>query len=254
MNTHPFWKLAALTLSLSAPAALASEWRDEGNLRRDDVESEEEREQSAEDRGFNLGLRVGYGLPVGNAVGAPDGGEAGKLSDAVSGVIPLQLDVGYSFNSNLALGAYFQYGLGMLAEDCVDGADCSVRQLRFGVNLTYHFLPGAKLRPWLGLGVGYEKLNVTASASEAGESIDITTSIHGFEFASVQGGLDYRINERFSVGPYLMVTAAMYSTTSISVDSSIDSPIFDEMEESEGIDDKAVHLWPMAGVRMQFHF
>ncbi|MCP3098805.1 porin family protein [Myxococcus sp. K15C18031901] len=254
MTTHLLWKLTALSLSLAAPAALATDWRDEGNFRRKKVNGYEESEQADADKGFALGLRAGYGLPVGSAAGAPDGREAPKLGDMVSGVIPLQLDAGYFFNSNLYLGGYFQYGLGMYAGDCPAGADCSVRQLRFGANLSYHFLPGQKLRPWLGLGIGYESLSIKSSASEGGVSAAVTTGVRGFEFASVQGGLDYRINELFSVGPYVMMTAGVYSTTSVTIESSEDIPFFEDLDESSDIENKAVHLWPMAGIRMQVHF
>ncbi|NVJ09820.1 outer membrane beta-barrel protein [Myxococcus sp. AM001] len=253
MTTRTLWKLTALSLTLSAPS-FAADWRNDGNLRRKEVKSTEALEQAREDRGFALGLRAGYSLPLGSAVGS-DRGEAPGMRDAYSGAIPLQVDVGYFFNSNVYLGAYFQYAPVFLAEDCGADVSCSANQLRFGVNASYHFRASEKLMPWLGLGIGYELLDTKLSASAGDLETVIGAGARGIEFASVQGGADYRVSDTFSIGPYLSLAAGVYQTATSRLETK-NVPILGDISESasESIDDKAVHAWLSGGVRMQFRF
>ncbi|MFP2904068.1 hypothetical protein ACLESD_03140 [Pyxidicoccus sp. 3LFB2] len=262
MTTSNLKKLAALSLVLSSPAALA-DWRDDGFLKQEDDSSYNEGYEGADDSdesgpgaGFSLGLRAGYGIPFGESMGSQDEDEETKLSDAVSGVIPLQVDLGYFLNSNLYLGASFQYGIGQLPEDCDDSdledTSCGVTQLRFGVNVAYHFAPAAKINPWLGVGVGYESLSLNASGELGGAPIEGSSTIAGFEFANAQGGVDFRVSDKVYVGPFATFTVAQYSKASIKVDVEGDSPL--DMEASDDIEDKTLHAWLYGGVRMQVRF
>ncbi|MCP3138304.1 outer membrane beta-barrel protein [Pyxidicoccus xibeiensis] len=235
MSTLP--KLAALSLVLSAPAALADD--------------------SEKGPGFSLGLRAGYGVPFGSAVGAEnEGSEAPELSDSVSGMVPVQLDVGYFINSNLYLGGSFQYGFGFLAEDedCDgDNVSCGVSQMRFGVNLAYHFAPQAKINPWLGVGAGYETLTLSISGEENGVSAEASSTAKGFEFVNAQGGVDFNVSDTVSVGPFVTYTVAQYSSTTMRID--IEGlPGDGEEEETEDIENTAIHSWLYGGVRMQVRF
>lgn len=240
LSTLP--KLAALSLALSSSAALAA----------DDFEDS----STSKGPGFAVGLRAGYGLPLGNAVGAEEGEDANKLSDAVSGVIPLQLDVGYFINSHLYLGGAFQYGFGFLPEDSsescdVEGVSCSVTQLRFGLNLAYHFAPDATVNPWVGVGVGYETLTLKVSGEANGVSASASNTAKGFEFANAQGGIDFALSPTFSVGPFVTFTVAQYASNSVSVEGIPG----EELEEgSQDIENKAIHSWLYGGVRLLARF
>lgn len=246
MNTRLLVKLASLSLAFTSTAALA----DDDNTQGSGYEGEAMDEASSDGSGFALGLRAGYGLPFGKL--AASDGDTGKVSDVVTGVVPLQLDVGYFVNSNVYVGANFQYGLGFLKEDCPEGASCSASQMRFGANVSYHFSPGQALRPWLGLGVGYEMLDISASASQGGISAKTKLSIRGLEFAALQGGFDYRLSKTLSVGPFVNVTAGQYSSAKTSI--SVDGVSGGDMDESTDIEDKAMHVWAQGGVRLQAHF
>jgi outer membrane protein W len=239
MSHHHFWKLLSLSLTLSAPVALAQE-------------AEEGTQSQEEARRFALGLRSGYGVPFGG-IGTADGDEGGDLRDIVSGVIPLQLEAEYFFTSRLSLGASFQYGLAQFEDECLEGADCSARQLRFGLNLAYHFQPEQKLSPWVGLGVGYEVVSLSASGSEGGVSGVVESSLRGLEFASLQGGFDYRIGERFSVGPFVTFTAGQYSSSTTRIEIEGGGTNIDQ-EETFDIDEKEFHFWLYGGLRMQVRF
>ncbi|SEM36540.1 Outer membrane protein beta-barrel domain-containing protein [Stigmatella aurantiaca] len=251
MTSHPFWKLSALTLSLIAPAAMA-DWRSDGTLKRtqsDDSDYSDDRSQDAasyedgageDGRGFSLGLRAGFGLPLGKATGEADS----NLSDVVSGIIPLQVDAGYFLTSHLYLGGSFQFAPGLLAEDCSEDSSCSLNVMRFGVNLAYHTAPFAKVDPWVGLGLGYERFKVSASADFGGDSFTVSTTASGFDLAA-QGGVDFKLNKNFAVGPFVTFTAGQYSSVSVSDG---------EDSVSEDIDEKAIHFWLMGGIKAQYRF
>jgi outer membrane protein W len=242
-----FSKLAALSLVLSAPAVLAQDDAYEGAS--DDTSS------ASKGPGFAVGIRAGYGIPLGNATGsATEDGEGNKLSDAVSGMIPLQLDLGYFINSNLYVGGSFQYGIGFLPSDLADSCDasdasCSVSQMRFGLNLAYHFAPNASINPWLGVGVGYETLTLSQSGEVMGVDIEASTSVKGFEFVNAQGGLDFAVSPTISVGPFVTFTVAQYSSASLSGEGG-----GEEVDESNDIENTAIHSWLYGGVRLQARF
>ena len=234
MNMHTLPKLAALSLVLSSPAALADD--------------------AAPGAGLSVGLRAGYGVPFGKVVDAENGAE---LSDTLSGVIPLQVDAGFFLSSHLYLGGSFQYGVGILAEDCeVEGEDvsCGARQLRFGLNLAYHFRPDATLSPWLGVGVGYEHLSRYDSRSSLGASREVNTTARGFEFANAQGGLDFRLGNTVSVGPFVTFAVGQYSTTGLRIEVEGDGILGGDVDTTNDIEDKAFHAWLYGGLRLQARF
>jgi hypothetical protein len=258
MNAHPFWKLSALALSLLAPAAMA-DWRSNGNIKRtpsndsgdsssddrsqDDASSEDEdsEEGAPEDRrGFALGLRAGYGLPIGKTSAG-----AGNLSESVTGIIPLQLDAGYFLTSKLYLGGSFQFAPGLFAGDCPEEASCSVSVMRIGVNLAYHVSPFKKVDPWVGLGVGYEIFKLSASQELGGQTFKSSTTATGLEFAALQGGVDFKVNKHFAVGPFVTFTVGQYTSAGFSDG---------EDSISQDIEEKAIHSWLMGGLKAQYRF
>lgn len=182
-------------------------------------------------KGFEVGLRTGYALGLGSLAGSASG-DGASMSDFTPGMIPFQVDVGYRFDGNWFAGAYFQYGIGFIKDEaCGGGASCSATDLRFGIEGQYHLMPGNQIDPWVGLGVGYESVGV--SASEGG--LSISTSVTGLEFANLSLGGDYRVSPNLGVGPYLGLTVGQYSSA------------FDT-----DIPEKALHMWLSIGVRGVF--
>src|SRR5262249_21733668 len=159
----------------------------------------------------------------------------------IKGMFPLWLDAGYRFNSNLYLGGFVQYGFGLSPSSCSGVVTCSsIRDLRFGLNLHYHFLPGETVEPWLGIGAGYEILSGTVSANILGIPFETSQSARGFEFANLQAGLDWRISPTFRAGPWVGFSLAQYSEhTSDDV--------------SRDVADKSIHHWLMFGLRGTFN-
>jgi hypothetical protein len=115
-----------------------------------------------------------------------------------------------------------------------------VNDLRFGLNAHYHFLPAETFDPWLGVGAGYEIMNLSASAPGA----SVSASTRGFEFGNVQLGLDFKISPAFAVGPFATFTIAQFSDISASLNGQ-DVP-------TGGYTNKGIHGWLIFGVRGVF--
>lgn len=190
---------------------------------------------------FQLGARVGFAPAMG------DGFKDSPMSDGIKSQIPLQLDALYKVMPDLAVGGYFSYGIGQIGDaGCdVSGVDCSASVMRFGVQGLYTFNQvKAPLVPWAGLGFGYEIAKGTAKFG--GEKFEETDS--GFEFVNLQVGGDYKVNEQFSVGPYLQFSVSQYSKVK-ATDSSAPEENFDGDVPSDA---KALHQWFGFGVAGKF--
>lgn len=162
-----------------------------------------------ENTGFQLALRTGYTLPFGNAAAnAP-------LSDLFSGIIPFQVDAGWRFTPNVMVGAFFQFGLGLLSSKACDaGASCSGNDLVAGVQAHYHFAPQEKADPWAGLGVGYEWANFSQSGNNGSSNGELT--FRGFQFVNIQAGVDFPISSGFRLAPFVQLAIGQYSTGTVS--------------------------------------
>jgi hypothetical protein len=200
----------------------------------------------AEDTGFEVGLRLGYGIPLGNTSGNE------KLSDGIGGQVPIIIDLGYRVIPNLFVGLYGQYGFSWVGGNVSDACDmsseisCSAHDIRLGVEAQFHFLPRQKLDPWVGLGVGYEWMGISVE----GGGVKVSMTPHGFEFVNLQAGLDILVAEHFYLGPFLSLSIAQYSD--MSVDCSAGSVLCNQFGAGGTIQDKALHEWLMLGVRGAF--
>lgn len=179
---------------------------------------------------IKLGLRVGYGLPMGEA------SKDNKMSDAVSGMIPIWLDLGYMVTPNIMVGLYAQYGLIMLDSKIKDACDdCSASDIRIGLQAQYHLSPGESLNPWFGLGIGYEMFNLKTPSPTGSGSVDANAT--GFEFANLQAGADFKVGDSMGVGPFASFSIGQYSKV-----------------EGNDIPEKSMHQWLVLGVKGTFGF
>ncbi len=176
---------------------------------------------------FQVGARLGYAPAMGDAV------KDGAMSDGVKSQIPLQLDAGYKLNKDVTVGLYFAYGIGQLASDvCPSGASCSASDIRVGAQALYTFNEvKAALVPWAGVGLGYEQGSAKIE--------DFKTTFSGYEL-NLQAGGDYKVNEQFSVGPYVQLAVAQYGKAKVD-------------GVSGDITDKALHQWLGFGVAGKFN-
>lgn len=197
---------------------------------------------AAQNTGFEAGLRVGYGIPLGSL------SENNDLSDGIGGQIPLILDVGYRVIPNLFIGLYGQYGFAWVGGDIADlcdatNADCSAHDIRLGIQAHYHFQPRQGLDPWIGLGFGYEWFGVSAE----GGNTEFSTGAHGFEFINLQAGLDLRASQNFYVGPFLTLSIGQFSKATVDCESGLCGT--GQFGASGDIENTAVHEWLMLGLR-----
>jgi len=188
--------------------------------------------------GIELGVRVGYGLPLGTAYGVA-GLPNTKLSDLISGMIPFWADVGYRIDPNWYVGGFFQFGLGFVPSSLCPGISCSENDLRFGLDVHYHFLPAGTFDPWVGIGAGYEIFNLSASSS----GVSGSASTNGWEFGNAQLGLDFKLSPEVGVGPFVTFTVAQFANASASVQG---------ISVSQSIANKTIHEWLIFGLRGVF--
>jgi hypothetical protein len=189
-------------------------------------------EGTSGDSGPHFGLRLGYGIPMGDAI------NGAALSDSLAGQIPIWLDVGYQPSPSFMLGIYFSYGFGILASDVSDQCDqsnisCRISDIRLGLQAQYNFAPRKGTNPWLGVGVGYEWLS--------GKYDDAVTTYHGWELPMLQGGIDFGGDSGGStIGPFVAFTMSTYSKYKVKQGS---------LADSGDIPETASHNWIFLGLR-----
>lgn len=121
---------------------------------------------------FEMGARLGYGLPFGALDATPPGGQdsSERMRRLLVGQVPLWLDVGVRLQERFFVGGYVQYGIGILPKDVSDACDtlqteveaaggsstCKGFDTRLGAEFLYHLMPSGDVDPWLGVGIGYE--------------------------------------------------------------------------------------------------
>ncbi len=187
-----------------------------------------------------FGARAGYGFGTGAV------GNGTNQSDWLKAQIPIQLEALYRFNPNLAFGPYVSYGFarpgGPFGDSCgTAGETCSSRVFRLGFEAMYTFaLEGTyeRFSPWLGAGLGFEWSRLEEHAPAG----DYTTTATGLEILSLQGGLDWVVNEKLAAGPFLMISFGRYD----------DASATNAFGTVNGLQDKAIHEWIQLGLRVRF--
>lgn len=185
--------------------------------------------------GFVLGAGTGLSKPMGTMANEDE------MSDAVSVMIPAELQVGWKFADRLTVAGFFTIDFGVVGgafKDACDatGSDCLVTQSRVGVQGRWNLFPERRLDPWVGVGLAWETLAL--------ENDTVTTNLKGFA-ADAMVGLDYRLGPKFAVSPWLGLTVGRYSDWKL-------VSAFDD--EWQAIDDPGIHTMLTAGVRVSWDF
>lgn len=196
--------------------------------------------------GFQMDIRTGVRVPVGNATGEP-----GDSLGARYGLqVPLVVGLGVKLSPHIYLGGYIGPSFGKEGSDprtdrlCRrSGSDCSTRSFDLGAQLAYSFAPSARWNPWVSYGLGYESSSQSltlTSSSDANANHAETSSSEGITFAKLGFGLDYR--SKLGVGPYVEAAVGQFlqSNTGVMVAS----------DWSHDIEDTAVHAWLTLGLRL----
>jgi hypothetical protein len=164
------------------------------------------------DQGLILGARIGYAFPGGDLV-APGfqpfsniPAPLSSLGDSIDSKIPIWLEVGYRFTPIVWGTIYLDLSpLGVKSAACEQGAECDGSDVRFGLDVQFHFLPYQQMDPWFGIGIGAEFLKMTSL-------VDGEERFSGWEFPLLEGGLDFNVSPRFALGPYAALSFARFNS------------------------------------------
>jgi hypothetical protein len=194
--------------------------------------------------GPELGVRAGLAVPFGQV----RGGDDQELNSFVSTAIPLGLEAGYRFDSNLVLGVRFHYAFPQLKNpvgNC-DNTDCNGSGTLVGLQGLYRFAPDTRFGPWAGLGIGYEWWAADYVGTIAGVAAGGGATVRGFQ-GSLQAGGDIHVARQFTLGPYLEFATGRFdsATTRVRAGNTTNST-------PEDIADTAWHSWLTLGVRGGF--
>jgi hypothetical protein len=200
---------------------------------------------SRADSRVDLSLRVGLALPAGNfsAGGA-------NLGDWTGDELAAGVGARYLLTPQIGIGVDGQLGFSVTNADpnphvdvCSMGIDCSGLDWRLGLLAGYDFAPGARLDPWLSVGVGYESLRAGIGAQNPGQPAPLRTLrvTRGGSYAALDGGLDVAVEPTVRVGPFVSFTVGQSSTTSVDP-SSAAGPAQPDFGTS-------THYWLLVGIR-----
>jgi hypothetical protein len=181
-------------------------------------------------QGLELGMRVGYGIPMGRV----EGQTGGSLRQTVSSTIPLGAEIGYRLESSLFLGVYGTYSFaspaGALNDQCSSqGKSCSIGDERVGIQAQIHGPLSNRWDPWVGVGAGYEWLQLHAGST--------TLIARGWELAQVEAGVDLKVLDSFGFGPFIALALGQYGSESLP-------------GAQTTVTNKAFHEWLVFGLRL----
>jgi hypothetical protein len=207
------------------------------------------RSRSRRDRGqdllqaITLGFRGGWAHPLGTFAGKVGSWATLRFEDQVVQAFPFTIEVGYRVADRFTFGAYFSYGVAELQPDALDGACSSAplscergRTQRLGAQLHYQITRVGPLRPWAGLGFGYEWLRLEMKDEDSRADL----GFEGMEVLNLQAGADFAISRGVRVGPWAALTFARFERGEVGI------------EDATGAFDFAkprFHEWLIVGLR-----
>ena len=187
-------------------------------------------------KGFQLGMRTGYAIPMGKLADTTNG----DVSNYFSGQVPFLFDIGAKVHPNLFLGGYVGFGFGGAAGDLQAACDrantqCVAASFRVGIEILANLLPAGRVNPWVGYGIGIESLAFVSSN-------DVSLSTAGPEYARFMAGVDFRLSRTVGLGPVVDYSIGQYATATLKVNGRT-------VEDGE-IANKAGHQWLTLGIKL----
>jgi hypothetical protein len=189
---------------------------------------------------FEVAVRAGVSAPLGQS-------SSGKrLSDWVGPSFPLTFELGARLFGRYELAAVGQYAVGIAdstsGSGCYTGNNaCTASVGQIGVEFLYHPLGMAKVDPFVGVGVGYEWLVVRATV----QGTNYNQALGGWNWAVLQGGVDFALGGVLRLGPYLLASAGQYQSSNFTVPTP-NGPVSGSSSESN----PAAHFWVSVGLRL----
>jgi Outer membrane protein beta-barrel domain len=188
-----------------------------------------------------LSLNAGFALPLGNATG---GNNSVSMSNVINFAVPFGAQVGYRIAGVVFVGLTFTYGpfgspSSNLYPPCAEsGVSCHSSFVRGGFSVQWHPLGSRGFDPYVGVGLGYEWLNITINNN----GLSASAQYSGFNWGDIPVGIDFRLSKAVRFGPFIDFTLGEYRTGTISEPSTIGGTI----------SPRALHFWLSFGVRIVF--
>jgi hypothetical protein len=182
-------------------AGVASAQEPQANPVKDEARSSERtRELPAAKDAIELTVGTGYAQGFGDVAS-----NHATLKDVSTAGGAVQVGVGYRILPQLTLGVY---GTGaMFGRGDLVSSSANVYSATAGVQADWHFIPkGSEWDPWVSLGTGWRGYWINQDQG--------TTSMHGWEIAKLQVGVDYRIAPAVSISPVIGADVSTFFTES----------------------------------------
>jgi len=202
---------------------------------------------------LQLGLRVGYALPLFNALRSAVDDSAVALSTEVVGALPIGLELGYRVVDALYLGGLVSFGPAF-PKQASDGycspsaTSCSGDHARFAFQGRFYPLRRGRIEPWLGLGFGYERLTLRVEGPAAtGGTGSVATTYSGVEWFELSVGADITVLRDLTTGPFVSFALGQYGSSYVREE--IGSTT---ITSSDNIKNPAAHGWLQLGARGTF--
>jgi hypothetical protein len=195
-----------------------------------------QQEEEADRDGLEIGLRVGYGIPMGALAGNTN------LSDLMTATITFVFEIGKRFNDDYMVALFFQYAVGLVKDGDTSGCgngmpSCSSADYRFGIEGMYRIKVPGSFTPWIGFSVGYEILTLGQTIN----GLDASTSLRGFQYGALEAGGNLRLTPTVALGPYVSYSVGQYSSVST-------------FGGDQDVTNAGVHSWLQLGARATFLF
>jgi hypothetical protein len=159
-------------------------------------------------RGWQLGGRLGYALPVGPLSSASTGSLSTRLSDLETASVPIAIEGGYRFSRASYLGGTIAWGAGIKPNSggtCPKNDSCFRQDMQARLEGRLYLDPRARTGWWAAAGVGWE----VATFSQSSGALSSTRTFSGPVLLDVELGVDAR-HDWPAIGPYLGVTFAEF--------------------------------------------
>lgn len=208
------------------------------------------------DTGFQWGLAVGFGLPLGKADGGAslfadvaDGSEPfvtrnGSMSGISRYHVPLALDLGYRVSPTWWLGLRPHLATGGSGDQCPTTASCHFVDARLSALLKYHINPHSPMDPWLGVGLGWEWLMTTLTVAIP-ETVRAQQSLSG-PLLQALGGLAFDCGNNIHAGPFASGAIGRYVWNGLVCSEQLGCP------GSYFVRNGAFHAWLTVGVSGEY--
>ncbi len=183
--------------------------------------------------GLVFSARAGYGVPYGEIAR-----DAGPLGDVVGAKVPFWLELGYRFGGRVEGDIYLEFAPAAVEAACPSSFSCSASDVRFGLAVRFHVAPSSRVDPWMAVGFGIEVVNASYVPDPALGRREFAWS--GFELP-VEGGVDVRVSERFTLGPFVQASFAQFTSASQRPAGGTTT--------SASIDDRDTHGWLQVGLK-----